>query len=198
MKSWVKAITGYNNFQGRASRKELWQYYLWNFFLSFFLFFLDVVLAVYIIRKLWSWPYLSLSFVILTFLPSLSMAIRRLHDIGKSGWFFLVPIYGPMICLFKKGDISANKYGPPTDSIESGKNDFKSYSEVDILVSNEGNKRNYGRIFIYLGVWLFLYILIRNLVEFQNQVKYDLFDTFSLLTFAFFTFIVFRRRLFSS
>jgi uncharacterized membrane protein YhaH (DUF805 family) len=53
------------------------------------------------------------------------MNTRRLHDLEKSGWFFLVPIYGPLICLFKKGDISANKYGQPTDSIESGKNDIR-------------------------------------------------------------------------
>ena len=198
MKAWVKAISRFNDFQGRSSLKELWQYYLWNYTLSFILSYVDVVLRLYVFRSLEWGAYLSISFLLLTLLPSMSIAIRRLHDIGKCGWFFLVPIYGPLICLFKKGDISANKYGPPTDSIESGKNDFKSYSKVDISVNNEGNKRNYGRIFIYLGVWLFLYILIRNLVEFPNQVKYDLFDTFSLLIFAFFTFIVFRRRLFSN
>lgn len=125
MKSWVKAITRYNDYQGRASRKELWQYYLWNYLLSFFLYFVDVVLAVYVIRKLWNWPYLSLSFLILTFLPSLSMAVRRFHDVGKSGWFILVPIYGPLIILFKQGDISENKYGPPTKIVESGKNDIQ-------------------------------------------------------------------------
>jgi uncharacterized membrane protein YhaH (DUF805 family) len=125
MKEWIKAITRYNDFQGRSSRKELWQYYLWNYSLSFILSFVDVVLRVYVFRKFWAGPYLSISFLILTLLPSISIAIRRMHDIGKSGWFSLVPIYGPLICLFKKGDISANKYGPPTDSIESGKNDIR-------------------------------------------------------------------------
>jgi uncharacterized membrane protein YhaH (DUF805 family) len=139
MKEWVKAITRFNDFQGRSSRKELWHYYLWNYSLSFILSFVDVVLRVYVFRKLWGGPYLSISFLILTLLPSVSIAIRRFHDIGKSGWFFLVPIYGPLICLFKKGDISVNKYGPPTDSIESGKNDYISYSKVDI---SENNKRN--------------------------------------------------------
>ena len=195
MKAWVKAISRFNDFQGRSSRKDLWMFILYNNIISLLLAVIDIIIR----RIFFNWDnYLSTSFLILTLLPLIAMNTRRLHDLEKSGWFYLVPIYGPLICLFKKGDISANKYGPPTDSIESGKNDFKSYSKVDISVNNEGNKRNYGRIFIYLGVWLFLYILIRNLVEFPNQVKYDLFDTFSLLIFAFFTFIVFRRRLFSS
>lgn len=125
MKVWIHSIIRFSDFSGRSSRKELWQYYLWNYILSFILGLVDLIIRDYILLFQWG-SYLSLTFIILTLLPSISMAIRRLHDIGRSGWFLLVPIYGPLVILFKKGDITANKYGPPTIIVESGKNDIRS------------------------------------------------------------------------
>ena len=52
------------------------------------------------------------------FVPGLAVAIRRLHDIGKSGWYyllFIIPIIGPiwLIILFvTEGEQGDNKYGP--------------------------------------------------------------------------------------
>ena len=45
-------------------------------------------------------------------LPSISLAIRRMHDVGKSksGWFILIPIYN-LILACTEGDKGPNEYG---------------------------------------------------------------------------------------
>jgi len=61
--------------------------------------------------------YLGNIFYILTFVPAISVAARRLHDINKSGWWMLIgfTIIGLIPLLYwacKKGDDKPNKYGP--------------------------------------------------------------------------------------
>lgn len=52
------------------------------------------------------------------FLPNLAVAIRRLHDLNKSGWSYLlvlIPLVGPIILLVfycKEGTHGSNNYGP--------------------------------------------------------------------------------------
>ncbi|MCE2743744.1 MAG: DUF805 domain-containing protein, partial [Fluviicola sp.] len=43
-------------------------------------------------------------------LPSLAVAVRRMHDVGKSGWFVLIPIYN-FILAVTEGDSGSNEYG---------------------------------------------------------------------------------------
>ena len=43
-------------------------------------------------------------------LPSIAVGIRRMHDVGKSGWFILIPIYD-LILAVTPGVIGPNKYG---------------------------------------------------------------------------------------
>lgn len=51
-------------------------------------------------------------------IPSLAVVVRRLHDLGKSGWFYfigLIPIVGSIILLiwfFTEGQRGSNEYGP--------------------------------------------------------------------------------------
>lgn len=45
-----------------------------------------------------------------TLLPSVSVAIRRMHDVGKSGWFLLIPIYN-IILAITDGEKQSNEYG---------------------------------------------------------------------------------------
>tara|TARA_B110000459_G_scaffold179685_1_gene205868 strand:- start:986 stop:1153 length:168 start_codon:yes stop_codon:yes gene_type:complete len=44
-------------------------------------------------------------------IPGIAVAVRRMHDVGKSGWFILIPIYN-IILAFTDGDSGDNKYGP--------------------------------------------------------------------------------------
>ena len=51
-------------------------------------------------------------------MPSLAVAVRRLHDIGKSGWMLLIgliPLVGAiwlLILLLRDSEAGENKYGP--------------------------------------------------------------------------------------
>ena len=36
---------------------------------------------------------------IITLLPTIAVAIRRMHDVGNSGWFILIPIYNLILVL---------------------------------------------------------------------------------------------------
>lgn len=45
------------------------------------------------------------------FLPSLAVGVRRMHDVGKSGWYLLIPIYNFILTLTKSVE-TGNKYGP--------------------------------------------------------------------------------------
>ena len=46
--------------------------------------------------------------------------IKRCHDVGKSGWWVLVPIFNPFFLLFEKGEDNVNEYGTnPKESYQS-------------------------------------------------------------------------------
>ena len=108
----------YANFNGRARRKEYWMFTL--FFLLFALlagFVIGILSAVgetvamiaIILAVVWYLAHL---------VPSLAVTVRRLHDTGKSGWFYLLAfipyIGGLIIFIFTviEGDKGDNKYGP--------------------------------------------------------------------------------------
>ena len=113
----------YVNFNGRARRKEFWIFQLFLIIISTICFVLDNILGtVFTIDAgpagLISLPcgWLYFLFGIFHFLPSLSVLVRRLHDVGKSGWFFLI-LFIPIVNLWvlyllcKDGDHGENSYG---------------------------------------------------------------------------------------
>lgn len=96
------ALKGYVDFAGRATRSEYWWYLLFWFI---------VVGVTGAINE-----NLGAVVVLALLLPSLAVAIRRLHDIGKSGWWFLInflPLIGGLIFLYFAVQPSAgdNDYG---------------------------------------------------------------------------------------
>lgn len=105
----------YADFSGRASRAEYWWFYLFNVILN------TIVALVYILTDFTPEVLIASSVIALVmFLPSLSVFIRRMHDIGK-GWgqLFLpmIPVAGiffavrTFIYLLKAGDPGPNAYG---------------------------------------------------------------------------------------
>lgn len=103
----------YATFKGRARRPEYWYFALFTFAGSIIL---SIVDAVVFMSQNFS-PLSSL-FSLAMLVPSLAVGARRLHDIGRSGWWLLialVPVIGfivLIIFLVKKGDEEANEYGP--------------------------------------------------------------------------------------
>nr|WP_231372743.1 DUF805 domain-containing protein [Aureivirga sp. CE67] len=92
----------YANFNGRARRKEYWMFVLFNSIISVILTLIGfVAIGNDIIGNLYSLAVL---------LPSLAVGVRRMHDVGKSGWFILIPIYN-LILFCTDGDRGENEYG---------------------------------------------------------------------------------------
>jgi hypothetical protein len=61
--------------------------------------------------------FIALILILIVSLHGLSVSVRRMHDVGKSGWWVLVP-FASFFLLFKKGDEEWNIYGePPVDDI---------------------------------------------------------------------------------
>ena len=92
MKWWLKCIKNYVTFEGRARRREYWMFVLFNVIFSIILGFLDAIFfKAYIIPG--KMGYLGTIYGLFVFLPSLAVIVRRLHDIGRSGWW-LAGYYG--------------------------------------------------------------------------------------------------------
>lgn len=106
----------YAQFEGRASRREFWYFVLANFIIGFILGVIESII--------WDYPYreretiLSDIYSLLVLLPSLAVGARRLHDIDKSGWWMLVPLYN--IYLFaQKGHPGTNRFSTDLAPIPS-------------------------------------------------------------------------------
>lgn len=98
----------YVDFSGRAKRPEFWWFFLFCFLAA---------LTLEYVNSGLSWV-----FSLATFLPSIAVGARRLHDTNKSGWFqliWIVPILGwiaMVYLLVQEGDATHNQYGePPTN-----------------------------------------------------------------------------------
>ena len=56
-------------------------------------------------------PYIANAYSLVVFIPSIAVGVRRMHDVGKSGQFLLIPIYN-LILAFTDGNVGPNGYGP--------------------------------------------------------------------------------------
>lgn len=106
----VCVISKFTDFKGRARRKEYWGFVLYSHLFDFLILWLAYNEVV---------PYVTIIILpILFFLPGLSVAVRRLHDRGVSGWnllWLLVPVLNLLYMYalgFVSGDDGYNKYGP--------------------------------------------------------------------------------------
>jgi uncharacterized membrane protein YhaH (DUF805 family) len=110
MNWYVKVLKQYADFSGRARRTEYWMWTLFNLIIILAL--IGIAILFFIIgEKSENQGFMALGvgvyFIYLlyglaVFIPSLAVAVRRLHDIGKSGWYYLIgliPFAGMIILL---------------------------------------------------------------------------------------------------
>jgi uncharacterized membrane protein YhaH (DUF805 family) len=94
MEWYLKVVRdNYANFAGRARRKEYWMFVLFNMIFAIVAMIIDNILGTtFNIGDLYSLPYgwLYLLYVLGIIIPSLAVLVRRLHDVGKSGWWFFI------------------------------------------------------------------------------------------------------------
>ena len=120
MIQWYKKVVfeNYANFEGRARRSEYWWFFLLNMIISYgFAFFCGYI----------EMPLLSLVYSLGVLVPSIAVAVRRMHDVGKSGWYCLIPIYN-LILACTEGEHGENQYGP---------NPKNEHDEINQIGSNE-------------------------------------------------------------
>ena len=121
MNWWLSAMKKYVDFSGRARRKEYWMFALFNFFFAILAIILDNVLGTAVENVGYGIFYGI--FALAVFLPALAVLVRRLHDVGKSGWFMLIsliPLIGGIwlfILMVTDGQPGENQYGPNPKSI---------------------------------------------------------------------------------
>jgi uncharacterized membrane protein YhaH (DUF805 family) len=76
------------DFSGRARRSEYWYFVLFNMIFAIVAVVLDNILGT-AIEGVGYGPIYGL-YVLALLVPGLAVAVRRLHDVGKSGWMFLI------------------------------------------------------------------------------------------------------------
>jgi uncharacterized membrane protein YhaH (DUF805 family) len=107
---YIGIFRKYAVFTGRARRKEYWMFYLFNFLVSFILGFIDGLYHGNSGNSMQGIGVLNSIYSLIAFLPSVGVSIRRMHDVNKSGWFILVPIYN-LILLLTDGTRGDNRFG---------------------------------------------------------------------------------------
>ncbi len=119
----------YGNFAGRASRKEYWMFTLFNMIFAAVAIIVDNILGTTFgfgegnaqMSMPYGWIYML--YILAVFIPSLAVFVRRLHDVGNSGWWcflVLIPFVGA-IWLFVltcfDGNPGDNFYGPSPKAV---------------------------------------------------------------------------------
>ncbi len=101
-------LKNYVNFQGRASRSEYWWFMLFWTICYVITIVIDGIIGIQVVSSLFA---LGLG------LPTIGLAIRRLHDLDRSGWWYLiclVPVVGGLVLLYffvTKGTEGDNRFG---------------------------------------------------------------------------------------
>ncbi|MGB5560628.1 MAG: DUF805 domain-containing protein [Paracoccaceae bacterium] len=121
-------------FTGRAQRSEFWYFVLFNILGSIVLGIVDSIL--------FGWASDNASvlggiFGLIMFLPSISVAVRRLHDTDRSGWWWwlwLIPLIGWIILIVwyaTAGTNGPNRFGPdPLEGASGGGEEFAHRSSI--------------------------------------------------------------------
>jgi len=114
--SWyIAVLKKYAVFSGRARRKEYWTFVLFNVIITVVL---TMIEGVADSNSEGSQSTLATLYGLVVLTPSLAVGVRRLHDIGKSGWWMLIgliPIIGTIVLLIfavRDSQPADNQYGP--------------------------------------------------------------------------------------
>lgn len=123
MNWYLKCLKQYADFSGRARRKEYWMFVLFNIIFATIAMILDKVSGI-TIAGVGFGPIVGL-YVLILLIPGLAVTIRRLHDVGKNGWFIvigLIPVVGTvwlLVLLCMDSEPNENEYGANPKILET-------------------------------------------------------------------------------
>ena len=123
MNWYLKCLKQYADFSGRARRQEYWMFVLFNMIFAIVAIIIDNVVGT-------ESPELGYGvfnglYTLAVFIPGVAVAVRRLHDVGKSGWMFfigLIPLVGTiwlLVLMVKDSQQGTNKWGENPKEIAS-------------------------------------------------------------------------------
>ena len=107
---YLDVLKKYAVFSGRARRTEYWMFFLFNFIIGFVLGIIEGTIG--------TGSALASLYTLAVLIPGVSVAVRRLHDTNRSGWWMLIgliPIVGAIVLiifLVKDSQANENQYGP--------------------------------------------------------------------------------------
>jgi len=134
MKWYLKVLRNYAVFKGRARRQEFWIFTMFNFIFLIIAAIIDNVLGVTFDTDFNFWGatlkfntkflgygvtpngYVYLIYSLAVIIPAVAVLVRRLHDVGKNGWFALIPVYN-LILVCTGGVKDDNVYGANPNTI---------------------------------------------------------------------------------
>jgi uncharacterized membrane protein YhaH (DUF805 family) len=120
MQWYLDVLRKYAVFAGRARRREFWMFTLVSFVISIVLSILDAVIGTDYGA---GYGLLATIYGLAILIPSLAVGVRRLHDIGRTGWWILIgliPCIGLIVLLVfyaQDGQRTTNEYGPDPKAI---------------------------------------------------------------------------------
>ncbi len=92
------AFKKYFEFSGRSRRKEYWMFLLFN------------ILAGFVMGLFKMHIYILTVYQLVILVPSISLGVRRCHDVDHKGWWLMLPIYNFVLMCFP-GTIGPNRFG---------------------------------------------------------------------------------------
>jgi uncharacterized membrane protein YhaH (DUF805 family) len=106
MEWMIMPLKRYAEFSGRSRRKEYWMYFLFLVIVNLLVGMVESVVGL--AGTVGPYGPLSILVVVVTFVPSLAVGIRRLHDTERSGWWILLPLvpYAISAALLVSGNLS--------------------------------------------------------------------------------------------
>lgn len=118
---YLRVLRRYAVFTGRAGRPEFWWFALVHSLISVALALLDYALHSYDPAR--GVGLFGGAYALVSLLPAAGVAVRRLHDGNRRGWWLLLillPLLGPLVLLFfalGAGDPGDNRFGPPAQGL---------------------------------------------------------------------------------
>ncbi len=115
MQWYLKALRQYADFEGRARRTEFWMFFLFNALVAIVL---GIIAGALYNATNGASIWLVWIYQLAVLIPYIAVAVRRLHDTGRTGWWYLialVPLVGLIILIVfwaTAGNPGPNQYGP--------------------------------------------------------------------------------------
>ena len=111
MNWYLQVLKKYATVTGRARRKEYWMFALVNFVISLLLGFVSGFASALLGLGEGLSNFVTAIYTLALLVPAIAVGVRRMHDIGRSGWWILFPFVNLVFLCFdsQPGD---NEYGP--------------------------------------------------------------------------------------